>query len=231
VGAPDRVCDLATTAAPEEVRHIHRGRRPVLSAVTGLGVLVSAVALQLCLFGNALVALVLMLVAAGQLAAYANGAPIHGPEGHQRIAGAGRAGGHLRVRPPTLRWVTILGRRETPRCTRYEVGYLDGPGGPQVLRLGRSAATRAHQVDRDRRAREIVIATRAAAESVAATWVTPITGPGQQSSGVSTNERTSARIDFKVPNFARYLGGLKWPQPFVRQPLTLRFVGAYTEPR
>jgi hypothetical protein len=105
VGARDRVCDLATTAELEEVRHIHRERRPVLSAVTGPGVLVGAAAPQLCLFGNASVALLLVLVAAGQLAAYVNGTPIHGPEGRRWIAACRDA---LAVvseygQPPTLR--------------------------------------------------------------------------------------------------------------------------------
>jgi hypothetical protein len=88
----------------------------VLSAVTSLGGLVGAAAPQLCLFGNASVALVLVLVAAGLLAAYVKGAPILGPEEHRWIAACrdGLAVVSEYGQPPTLRWVTSLGRRQTP---------------------------------------------------------------------------------------------------------------------
>ena len=197
--ARDRVCDPATTAELEEVRHIHRERRPVVSAVAGLGGLMGAAAQQLYLFGNASVALLLVLVAAGLLAAlrqrHANTRAGRAPV-DRGVPGC--AGGRLRVRPAADATVG-----NDPRAPSDAVGVRGtrsdtwmAPAGRKCSASECSAATGVHQVDRDRRAREIVIPTRAAAASVAATWVTPITGPGQQSSGVSTNERTSARIDF-----------------------------------
>jgi hypothetical protein len=68
-----------------------------------------------------MVALVLLPVAAGQLAAYVNGAPTLGPEGYRWIEACRDA---LAVvseygQPPTLRWVTALGRRQTPSV--YEI--------------------------------------------------------------------------------------------------------------